>query len=199
VPSHGTHFGGQTYALDFVPVDERGRTDVRRDWRSVLAVEPVERFVGFGRPVLAPGHGVVVAAGSGEPDLVARRSPLAALPYLLTQGRRLRKGIAAIIGNHVVLELAGGEFVLPAHLRAGSVQVRPGDPVEPGQLLGACGNSGNSSQPHLHLQVMDSADLLVARGLPVAFRDYAVRSGGAPGVRAVGVPGQQEVVGPAPA
>ena len=199
VPSHGTHFGGQTYALDFVPVDERGRSDVRRDWRSVLAVEPVERFVGFGRPVLAPGRGTVVAARSGEPDLLARRSPLAALPYLLTQGRRLREGLAAILGNHVLIELAGGEFVLLAHLRAGSLQVRASDPVEPGQPVGGCGNSGNSTQPHLHLQVMDSADLLSARGLPVAFRDYVVGSGGPARVTAVGVPRQHEMVGPAPA
>ncbi len=196
VPSHGTHFGGQTYALDFVPVDERGRPDTRRDWRSVLAVEPVERFVGFGRPVRAPADAVVVVAHSGEPDLVARRSPVAALPYLLGQGRRLRDGLAAILGNHVILELGGGELVLLAHLRAGSLRVRPGERVGTGQPVGECGNSGNSTQPHLHLQVMDSADLLAARGLPVAFRDYAVRSGG---VTAVGVPGQREIIGPAPA
>ena len=199
VPSHGTHFGGQTYALDFVPVDERGRSDARRDWRSVLAAEPVQRFVGFRRPVLAPADGVVVAVHSGEPDLVARRSPVAALPYLLSQGRRLRQGVAAIVGNHVILQLAGGEFVLLAHLRARSPRVRPGDRVRPGQPVAECGNSGNSTQPHLHFQVMDSADLLAARGLPVAFRDYVVSSGGPAGFRSVGVPGQREIVGPAPA
>jgi murein DD-endopeptidase MepM/ murein hydrolase activator NlpD len=109
--------------------------------------------------------------------------------------------VAAIVGNHVILELGGGEFVLLAHLRAGSLRVRPGDRVGTGQPVGECGNSGNSTEPHLHLQVMDSADLLKARGLPVAFRDYAVRSGGVPGVGVpgVGVPGQHEMVGPAAA
>jgi hypothetical protein len=199
VPSHGTHFGGQTYAIDFVPVDERARTDVSRDWRTVLATEPVERFVGFGRPILAPAEGRVVAVFQGEPDHRARRSPLAVLPYALSQGSRLRKGPEAVVGNHVILELAEG-YVLLAHLRAGSVEVRSGDLVSPGRPLASCGNSGNSTQPHLHLQVMDSPDLLTARGIPVAFRDYLAWSPGASAPRrvAVGVPGRRERVAPAP-
>src|SRR5215218_7572705 len=200
VPSHGTHFGGQTYAIDFVAVDSRGRTDARRDWRSVLAVEPVDRFVGFGRPILAPAAGRVVAVHDGEPDRVARRSPLAGLPYLLTQGGRLRSGVSAVVGNHLILELAGAEYVLLAHLRAGSIGVRPGDPVTVGQPVARCGNSGNSTQPHLHLQVMDSGDLLDAHGLPVAFHDYLAWSRGtsAPRKVTVGVPGHRERVAPAP-
>jgi hypothetical protein len=200
VPSHGTHFGGQTYAIDFVPVDARGRSDLRRDWRTVLTVEPVERFVGFGRPVLAPADGRVVAAHDGEPDHAARRSPLVALPYLLTQGLRLRKGFCAVVGNHVILELAAAEYVLLAHLRAGSIGVRPGDRVTVGQPVARCGNSGNSTQPHLHFQVMDSSDLPTSRGLPVAFRDYVAWSRGASAPREVpvGVPGFRERVAPVP-
>jgi hypothetical protein len=201
VPSHGTHFGGQTYAIDFVAVDARGRTDAQRDWRSVLTVEPVERFVGFGRPILAPADGRVVAVHDGEPDLVARRSPLAGLPYLLTQGSRLRRGLSAVVGNHLILELAGAEYVLLAHLRAGSIGVGRGDPVMVGQPVARCGNSGNSTQPHLHMQVMDSGDLPNARGLPVAFHDYLAWSRGASAPRkvTVGVPGHRERVAPAPA
>jgi Peptidase family M23 len=200
VPSHGTHFGGQTYAIDFVAVGARGRTDTRRDWRSLLTVEPVQRFVGFGRPILAPADGQVVAVHDGEPDQVARRSPLAGLPYLLTQGSRLRRGISAVLGNHLILELAAAEYVLLAHLRAGSVGVRRGDTVTAGQPVAGCGNSGNSTQPHLHMQVMDSGHLLDARGLPVAFRDYLAWSRGASVPREVtlGVPGHRERVAPAP-
>ena len=57
-----------------------------RDWRTFLAAEPVERFAGFGQPILAPANGRVVAMHDGEPDLTARRSPIVAVPYLLTQG-----------------------------------------------------------------------------------------------------------------
>ena len=105
VPSHGTHFGGQTYALDFVAVDERRRTSEVRDWRTFLTAEPVERFSGFGQPILAPADGRVVAVHDGEPDLTARRSPIVAVPYLLTQGSRLRQGFQAVVGNHVIIEL----------------------------------------------------------------------------------------------
>ena len=105
VPSHGTHFGGQTYALDFVAVDERRRTSEVRDWRTFLTAEPAEWFSGFGQPILAPADGRVVAVHDGEPDLTARRSPIVAVPYLLTQGSRLRQGFQAVVGNHVIIEL----------------------------------------------------------------------------------------------
>lgn len=190
VPSHGTHFMGTTYTIDFVPVDAAGRS-APWGWRSVFASEPPERFVGFGMPVHAPASGVVALVHDGEPDHVARRSLPAGLGYLLGQGRRLRAGAAAIAGNHVVIALGeAGPYVLVAHLRRGSVRVRPGEAVSEGDILGACGNSGNSTQPHVHLQVTDSVDWDAARGLPIAFRTP----------RGLELPGESEVVdAPAPA
>ena len=198
VPSHGTDLFATTYAIDFVAVDGR-RTARTRDWRALLATEPPERFIGFGQPILAPAAGTVVSVLDGEPDHAARRSQLALVPYALTQAARVRGGPAAIAGNHVVLELAGGgRFVLLAHLRSGSVGVRPGRQVIEGEPLGACGNSGNSTQPHVHVQVMDAADAYAARGVPLAFRSYRSwpRGGGAPVVVEQGVPGEGEVVEP---
>ena len=200
IPSHGTHFLGQTFAMDFVAVDTRRRTATGRDWRTALAVEPVDRFLGFGQPKLAPADGRVVAVHDGEPDHPARRSPLTLLPYGLTQGVRLREGVNAITGNSVILELSeAAVYVALAHLRLGSIIVRPGDHVTTGQIVAACGNSGNSTQPHLHLQVMDSSELLNARGLPMQFRDYLSWPRGASKPRHVGlgVPGHREVIAPA--
>ena len=91
-PSHGTHLFGTTYAIDFVGVDERGRS-AARTWRTLFSVESPELFVGFGRPILAPARGRVVAVHDAEPDHVARRSQLALLPYALRQ--RERSGPAA--------------------------------------------------------------------------------------------------------
>ncbi|SDB96638.1 Peptidase family M23 [Raineyella antarctica] len=170
VPSHGTHLMGTTYAIDFILVGPNGRS-APRSWRSVLATEPPEGFVGFGAPILAPVEGVVVAVHDGEPDHEARRSPFALVPYLLTQAGRARGGPAGLAGNHVVIAVApDGPYVLLAHLRAGSVQVRPGDRVRVGDQVGTCGNSGNSTQPHVHVQVTDSTDWERTRGLPIAFR-----------------------------
>lgn len=201
VPSHGTHFLGQTFAIDFVAVDPRRRTGAVRDWRTVLATEPATRFYAFGRGILSPIDGYVVAAHDGEPDHSARRAPLPTMGYLLTQGARLRRGLAAITGNHLILALeARGPYVALVHLRAGSLLVRPGDPVTVGQQLAACGNSGNSTQPHVHIQVMDSVNLLTARGLPLAFRSYLSwpRRGGQPQRVINGVPKQRERVEPLP-
>ncbi|MEV4619405.1 M23 family metallopeptidase [Asanoa sp. NPDC049573] len=190
VPSHGTHLFATTYAMDFIAVRE-GRTAPTRDWRTLLATEPPDRFFAFGLPILAPAAGTVVAVHDGEPDHEARRSPLTLAGYALTQALRARGGAAAIAGNHVILAVAGGYVVL-AHLRAGSVRVRVGSPVVAGQQVGDCGNSGNSTQPHLHIQAMDGSDPFAARGLPMEFR-YRVAGRG---VIERGVPGEAEVVEP---
>lgn len=201
VPSHGTHLLGQTFAIDFVAVRGR-RTATVRDWRTVVGVEPVDRFFAFGQPILAPAGGRVVVAHDGEPDHPARRSPITLLPYALTQAARLRQGLAAITGNHVILALHdGGPYVALVHLRSGSIRVHPGERVTAGQELALCGNSGNSTQPHLHIQVMDSLDLPGARGLPMAFRAYRAQRRDSRRARQVsqGVPDNGEVVEPLPA
>jgi Peptidase family M23 len=196
VPSHGTHLFATTYAIDFVAV-QGNRSAMTRDWRTALSTEPPQRFFAFGQPILAPAAGTVVSVHDGEVDHEARRSQPALLAYALTQAARVRRGARAIAGNHVVVRLAGGGgHVVLAHLQAGSLRVREGDAVEIGQQVGACGNSGNSTQPHLHLQVMDSADPLTARGLPLSFRGYRARrrSGGGSAVVEQGIPGESEIV-----
>ncbi|WP_239126952.1 M23 family metallopeptidase [Asanoa siamensis] len=196
VPSHGTDLFATTYAMDFVAVRGR-RTATVRDWRALLSTEPVDRFYAFGQPVLAPAAGRVVAVFDGRSDEVARRSVVAKVPYALTQATRVRAGAGAIAGNHVVLALPdGGAHVLLAHLRAGSVRVRVGDVVTTGDQIGSCGNSGNSTQPHLHIQAMDGPDAYVATGLPMAFRSYRAwrRRGARPVEVAEGVPRESEVV-----
>ena len=198
VPSHGTHLFATTYSIDFIAVNGR-RTATTRDWRALLSTEPVNRFFAFGQPILAPAPGTVVSVHDGEADHVARRSQLALVPYALTQAARVRRGAGAIAGNHVILELeARGGYVLLAHLRAGSIRVGVGESVAAGQELGTCGNSGNATQPHLHIQIMDSADASAARGLPIAFRNYRAwrRARGAPVVVEHGVPNESEVVQP---
>jgi hypothetical protein len=183
VPSHGSHLMGTTYAIDFVPVDARGRS-APWTWRAALATETPEGFVGFGAPILAPCSGRVVVAHDGEPDHEARRSQLTLVPYMLGQARRARGGPAAIAGNHVVIATGDGPFILLAHLRRDSVRVAVGDHVRRGAVVGACGNSGNSTQPHLHVQATDSTSWDTARGLPIAFE-----AGGAPVL-----PGESEIV-----
>ena len=168
VPSHGTRLFGTTYAIDFVRVDDRDRS-ARWTLRGLLATEPPGRFAGFGSPILAPLAGEVVLTHDGEPDHDAYRSFRAQLGYAATQAARVRRGAAAIAGNHVVIR-SGDVYVLLAHLRRGSLAVEEGQTVATGERLGECGNSGNTTEPHVHVQATDSLDWDTCRALPIAFQ-----------------------------
>jgi len=170
VPSHGTTLFGSAYAIDLIGVDDTGRS---APWglRAALGTEPAERFAGFGRTLLAPVPGRVVAAHDDELDHAAYRSVPAGVLFLLGQGRRARAGPTAVAGNHIVIAASErGPFVLIAHLRHESILVSVGDRLAAGDPVGACGNSGNSIQPHVHLQVTDSMDWTEASGVPIRFR-----------------------------
>jgi murein DD-endopeptidase MepM/ murein hydrolase activator NlpD len=150
-------------------------------------------FRGFGESILAPGPGTVVVAHDGERDHVARRSQLALVPYALGQAQRVRAGIATVAGNRVVIALASrGPFVVMAHLRCGSVRVRNGDVLTSGDEVGECGNSGNNTQPHVHVQVTDSIDWPSAQGLSMAFRRRQHASSAA--VEGPWMPAESEIV-----
>ncbi len=105
VPSHGTTLFGSAYAIDFVPVDDAGRT-ARLSLGSLVRPEPSERFPGFGRPVLAPAAGIVVSAHGSEFDHPAYRG-IPSIGYALTQRRRAAAGWKALAGNHVFIESDG--------------------------------------------------------------------------------------------
>lgn len=175
VPSHGTTLWASSFAIDFVPVDEEGRS-APITVGSLLRPEPPERFPGFGRPVLAPVHGVVVALHHAEPDHRSFRG-LPSVGYALTQRRRAAGGWVGLAGNHVMIHTREGPVVAVCHLQRGSVQVRLGQGVRRGQVLGRCGNSGNSTEPHVHLQAIDRVDVLHARAVPVTFGGYLPRNG----------------------
>lgn len=107
------------------------------------------------QPILAPAGGRVVEAVDGLPD-----------QQIGTTNARQPAG------NHVVLDLGAGEYALLAHFRQGSVRVRPGQQVAAGHELGRCGNSGNTSEPHLHFHLQDSPVFGEGDGLPAFFNDY---------------------------
>ena len=200
IPSHGTRLFATTYAIDFMPVDKSGRTSGSFTWRTMFATEPPELFVGFGRSLLAPAACVVVAVHDDEPDHKAVRSPLALASYALTQRSRIARGAAAIAGNHVVARLDdGGGYLLIAHCMRGSIEVAPGERVRIGQRMAAVGNSGNSTEPHVHLQLMDGPDGAVAGALPFMFANYRELPTGAVAWNSVacGVPAENSLVEPA--
>lgn len=156
-------------------MDGRGRT-APFGLRSLIRPEPPERLTGFGEPVLSPVDGPVIAAWVGAEDHAAHRG-LPSVGYALTQGRRAAAGFRALAGNHVIVQAEGGAVVAQCHLRRGTLAVRPGDDVRAGQTLAECGNLGNSMQPHLHLQAMDSTDPRTAGPMRFTIQGSLPRNG----------------------
>lgn len=143
---------------------------------TLLQREAPDRFPGFGRPVLAPAEGTVVATHSRAADHDALRG-LASIGYALTQRRRAAAGWVALAGNHVLIQMDSGIVLALCHLQRDSVCVQPGQWVRRGEAVGRCGNSGNSTEPHLHLQAFDGPDPDHARPVPITFDGALPRNG----------------------
>lgn len=167
VPSHGTTAFASSHAIDFVPVDLRGRTAPIAP-ATLVRPEAPERFPGFGRTVLAPVSGLVIATRDKDRDHDAYRG-LPSIRYALTQSRRATAGWPALAGNHVLIRTPAGPVVALCHLQRDSLRVRAGQEVRVGQVLARCGNTGNSTEPHLHVQVIDRADPVRAEPVPLSF------------------------------
>ena len=156
-------WGGDTLKVNAIHVrfpDQR--------WAYDFVVAPyltgsanLEDYGCYGVPVVAPAAGTVVAAHDGEPDMVPGRG---------SHNRQAPKG------NYVAIRLEEtGTYLILAHLKPGSLRVTTGERVEEGQLPGQCGNSGNTSEPHIHIhhqrQDPNLVPHLFAEGLPLYFRD----------------------------
>ena len=109
---------------------------------------------GWGRPLLSPAEGRVAFVRDDMED---------------ADGAGTVTETADAAGNQIVIELDNGLFVLLAHLQHGSVRVQEGDPVRIGDELARVGNSGNTTLPHLHLQVQTHADVWDPDNLSVPF------------------------------
>ncbi|GHH95327.1 M23 family metallopeptidase [Streptomyces capillispiralis] len=176
-PSHGLHAYGQTYAIDVLAEPGPGA----RPGFSLLW-PPARRpaaFPAFGAPLRAVADARVVRADDRQRDHLSRTSLPALLYLMLIEGSvREMSGVRRILGNHVVLDLGDGTHAAYAHLRRGSLTVREGDRVSAGDVIAACGNSGNSTEPHLHFQLMDGPDPDTARGIPFTWRGLGVPRNG---------------------
>jgi hypothetical protein len=158
IPIGGHACIAQRFAIDFVKVDDDGKT-----FRGDQAKN--ESYFAYGAEALAVGDGVVTATKDGVPQNVP--SP---------DDRALPITLETIAGNHVLVDLGGGRFAMWAHLQPGSVRVKKGDHVKRGQVLGLLGNSGNSTEPHLHFHVTDASSPLGAQGVPYAFDAFQLRA-----------------------
>jgi hypothetical protein len=161
---------GQRFAYDLV---RRVDGSSHRGDGSAL-----EDYYCWNERILAPAAGTVVEVVDDLPDqAIGTRNP------------------EAPAGNHVMLDLGNGEYALLAHMRKGSVAVETGQKIASGAELGRCGNSGNTSEPHLHVHLQDSPTFGEGEGLPAFFNHYLADG------KAVerGEPVKGQTISPAPA
>ncbi len=144
----------QRYAFDFVVVDNFGKTHKGEGKRN-------EDYFAFGRPVLAPADGVVTDVITGVRDNV----PGSMNPY-------------AAVGNSVIIEHRQYEVSCLGHFKQGSIRVKVGDSVKRGQILGFCGNSGNSSEPHIHYHLQNTPIIQDGSGIRCRFDKVRITKDG---------------------
>ncbi|MET3937737.1 hypothetical protein ABIC22_000549 [Paenibacillus sp. PvP094] len=138
----------QRYAVDII------RTKEDSSYQGEAAVN--ENYYAFGEPLYAAADGTVVEVKNDIPDN--------------TPGVMNAEEPA---GNVVVIDHGNGEYSVTAHLKEGSAAVKTGDKVKQGDLIGQLGNSGNSSEAHLHFQVSDGPDLFTSRSIQIRWADQS--------------------------
>lgn len=152
VPVNGTLVVPQRFAIDFFRLDAQNRT-----W--VGDPSDVTSYLSYNQKVIAAAPGKVVAATDVLPDQ-APPEPPPVTP------------IADSVGNHVILKVGKGVYLLYAHMRPGSVKVKVGQRLRLGQTIGRVGTSGNSTTPHLHFQVLTEPTFFPTDSTPYVFNEF---------------------------
>lgn len=152
--SHSWNLISQRYAYDFLlSEDNRRKNSVKGKAND---------FLTFNENVYSPNDGIVIEvknyvkdnkhAGSGWIDIWTRD----------------------IRGNFVIIKHEKNVYSLIAHLKEKSCLVKKGDQVKRGQIIAKCGNSGHSTQPHIHFQIQDKGNWYFSKGIPILFSDILI-------------------------
>lgn len=107
----------------------------------------------YNKAVISPGSGIIIEIVNSVDDNKPGQ-------------------MSKIHGNRVVIDHRNGEYSILAHFKKGSIVVKVQDSVVAGQLLGFTGNSGHSSEPHIHYHLQNSPDIDNGEGLPIKFESY---------------------------
>lgn len=155
---NGRPYFAERYAIDFVQMDAEGSTFTGDENKN-------SSYYAYNQDLLAVAKGKVVLVKDGIPENIPHSGKLAE-PLTLNN----------IGGNFIILDLGNGKFASYAHLIPGSLKVKVGDFVNPGQVMAKLGNSGNSSEPHLHFHIGDKPSMLVTNGIPYGFDQFKLKA-----------------------
>jgi len=162
----------QRFAFDLVGVGEDGKTQRGDGTRN-------DDYYAFGRDLLAPADGTVIEVIEGVRD----NPPGSMNPY-------------SAVGNCVIIQHRKDEVSVLAHFKQGTIAVKVGEKVKRGQLLGQCGNSGNSSEPHLHYHLQHSPVVQDGLGIKCVFQKVIVTNDGKTETRMNFSPVKGQIISP---
>ena len=159
IPVNGRAYISQRFAIDWVQLNPDGKTYQGDS-------EDNKNYLAYGKEVYAVTDGVVTSTKDGIPQNFPNKPPV--VPITLE----------TVGGNNVIMEIGAGLYAFYAHLQPGTLRVKVGDKVRRGEVLGLLGNSGNSSEPHLHFHICNGNSELGCEGLPYAFATYELHGKG---------------------
>jgi len=156
-------WGGDTKELNYHIVDQAQKnafdliiTDEKGNSYKTIGQTNDDYYV-FGKEIIAPAAGEVVLVVEGIKD----NTPGEMNPIYVP-------------GNTVIIKTANDEYLFFAHFKQHSIKVKQGQQVKQGELLGLCGNSGNSTEPHLHFQIQNVENMNKATGVKSYFDNILV-------------------------
>lgn len=154
--SHSWDILAQRFAYDFIVVDEEGNS-YRGDSTNLHS------YYCYGKNILAPADGIVVSVRNKFPDC-----------RIMSDGQP-DPDTPDIGGNRIIIKHSRHEYSAVCHLMPGSVVVQKGQAVKKGDMIAKCGNSGNTTEPHVHFQIQNTSHFYFSVGLPVFFSNIKKR------------------------
>lgn len=148
--SHSWGVPTQRYAYDFIILDEKGHS-------FCGDASNAASYYCYDQEVFSPADGEVVEVRDKYPD------------SLILGNGQVDCSADDIRGNYILIRHGKEEYGLLAHLKPGSIRVKVGDVIKRGQCIAHCGNSGNSSEPHLHFHLQNGISFFTSAGLPIMF------------------------------
>ncbi len=155
-------WGGATEEVNYHVIDpgQRWAYDIlmMKDGKSYLGdSSKLSSYYCYGKSLIAPAAGEIVETFNTEAETPVNGS---------------NEDNPA--GNYVIIKVAENQYLFACHMQPGSITVKPGESVKQGQKLGLVGNSGNSSEPHVHIHLQSTEDLDFGEGIPMPFSNYVM-------------------------
>ncbi len=159
--------------------DKRKKYYQKNKIRYFISHIPADKYYCWEQPVYAPIDGEVIQIGTGWEDHTKTNIwKTIKIWYNATYKFRPKEingrlDIRPNVGNYIMIKAKKGYIVFLAHLKKESIKVEEGQFVKFGDMIGNVGNSGNSTAPHLHINLFDQMENpFQAKVLPFVFTEY---------------------------